>query len=125
MNVHTNAVRGYAQSSAPTRTPRASEYSVIARITHQMRSAAAQGKSGFPELASALHDNRRLWTTLAVDVADSDNPLPADLRSRIIYLAEFTHLHTSKVLNGRANVRPLLEINAAILRGLNTERPAT
>ncbi|MCH2093603.1 MAG: flagellar biosynthesis regulator FlaF [Rhodobacteraceae bacterium] len=124
MNVHTNALRGYSQSFAPTRTPRATEYSVIAQITHRMRSAAVRGKIGFPALAEALHDNRRLWTTLAVDVADSANALPPDLRARIVYLAEFTHVHTGKVLNGQATVKPLLEINAAILRGLNSESPA-
>jgi flagellar protein FlaF len=72
----------------------------------------------FPKLAEALHENRVLWTALASDVAGEANQLPAELRARIFYLAEFTLLHTSKVLAKQASAVPLLDINAAILRGL-------
>lgn len=121
MNAHTNALRGYAQSANPTRTPRAAEYSIIAQVTHRMRQAAMRGKPGFKDLAGAIYDNRRLWTALAVDVADEKNPLPAELRARVIFLSEFTNAHSRKVLNREANVVPLLQINAAILKGLSQE----
>jgi flagellar protein FlaF len=94
------------------------EYDVIARITHRLKDAAQQGKLGFAALAEAIHENRSLWTYLAVSVADDDNELPQQLRAQIFYLAEFTRQHSSKVLKGEASVRPLLEVNTAILRGL-------
>jgi flagellar protein FlaF len=56
---------------------------------------------------------------MAVDVADKDNSLPSSLRAQIFYLAEFTELHSSKVINEDANVDVLIEINTAVLRGLN------
>jgi len=119
VNAQALARRAYAQTTAPTRTPRSAEYEVIARMTHRLKSAAIESGSGLtPGLASALHDNRRMWTTLAADVAGKDNGLPAELRARLFYLAEFTRLHTSAVLAGKASVAPLLEINTAILRGL-------
>ncbi len=118
MTPNTLAQRAYAQASAPIRTPRGTEYDVIVRITHRLKSAAQKGKSGFNELAQALHTNRQLWTLLAADAAGSDNQLPAELRARILYLAEFTQLHSSKVLSGKVSVRPLLEINTAVLKGL-------
>lgn len=108
----------YGRSSLPVRTNRGTEYAVFMRVTQRMKAAAEQGRAGFPALAAAIHDNRRLWTTLAADVADSGNALPPDLRARIFYLAEFSFLHGAKVLAGTADVRPLLEINAAIMRGL-------
>ncbi len=117
------AQRAYGQTSAPTRTPRNTEYDVFARITHRLISAARGGKKEFPALAKAINDNRRLWTTLATDVAGDGNALPDDLRARIFYLAEFTHAHSSKVLREGASVAPLIEVNAAIMRGLSNKAP--
>jgi len=55
------------------------------------------------------------------DVASPQNALPKDLRARIFYLAEFTAQHTRKVLRNEDTAVPLLEINAAILGGLQAE----
>lgn len=118
MNATSLAMRAYAQTTTATHTPRGTEYQVIARVTHRMKAAAQQGSAGFAALASAIADNRRLWTALAVDAAGAGNALPDDMRARIVFLAEFTHLHSRKVLTGAASPAPLLEVNAAILRGL-------
>ena len=115
------AKKAYSQASAPTRTAGKLEYDVIARITHKLKEAAKKGKKrGFPALVEAIHENRQLWTLLATMVADADNQLPKELRAQIFYLAEFTDHHSTKVLAGDANVRPLLEVNTAILRGLRS-----
>lgn len=119
MNAHTLAQRAYAQNARSTQTPRGTEYDLIGKVTHRIKAAAEAGPRSFPKLVEALYDNQRLWTTLAVDVADSGNALPPDLRARIFYLAEFVQQHTSQVLMKKAGIRPLLEINAAILRGLS------
>lgn len=118
MNAHTLAQRAYRDASETTRTPRSIEYEVIARITHRIRMHAKAGPMAYPKLVEALSDNRKLWTTLAVDVADADNGLPEDLRARIFYLAEFVQHQTQLVLARKARISPLLEVNAAILRGL-------
>ncbi len=120
MNAQSQAQRAYSAASAPTRTLRGTEYEAVARITHRLRSAQARGADGFEALVHALHDNKKLWSIFAVDVADAGNPLPSELKARLFYLAEFTHHHTSKVLARQASVAPLLEINTAILRGLRT-----
>ncbi|WP_121061447.1 flagellar biosynthesis regulator FlaF [Chachezhania antarctica] len=118
MNAQNLAQNGYSKAATQTRTPRGIEYEALARITHRLRQAEARGPEGFSELAAALHDNRRLWDIFAVDVAESSNPLPPDLRARIFYLAEFTQAHSSKVLAREASIIPLLDINTAIMRGL-------
>ncbi len=122
MTPQTLAQRAYAQSSAPTRTPRDTEYEAISKITHRLKTAAAKKASDFGEFVQALHENRRLWSVLATDVADADNALPNNLRARIFYLAEFTEQHSSQVLGNKATVEPLLEINMAVLRGLRQMR---
>ena len=118
MNIQTMARMAYADSAAPTRTDRGLEFDVFAKITRAIRAAEAKGKPGFNALAQAVLENRRLWTILASDVADPENPLPDGLRARILYLAEFTYLHSSKVLNREGSAQVLVEINAAIMRGL-------
>ena len=114
------AKRAYGQAGSPTKSVGKLEYDVIARVTHKLKKAAMQGKRGFPLLAEAIHENRALWRILAIDVAGNDNGLPDQLRAQIVYLQEFTNHHSTKVLAGDANVRPLLEVNTAILRGLRS-----
>ena len=86
-----------------------------------MKEFAAQGRAGFNGLATAIHDNRRLWTLLAGDVADEGNTLPQGLRAQIFYLAEFTLHHSPKVLDGSASADVLVEINTAVMRGLRQQ----
>ncbi|MDQ2090550.1 flagellar biosynthesis regulator FlaF [Marimonas arenosa] len=121
----TQAKSAYARGAMPIRTDRGTEYELFARITHKMRAAAARGQAGFAALAEALHNNRQLWTMLAADVADGDNALSKDLRARIFYLAEFTHDYSGKVLSKGASIAPLVEINAAMMRGLRGTGPKT
>lgn len=118
MNAVDMAQRAYGVNAAPVRTNRSTEYAVFSRITHNLKSAAKSGQSGFADLAGALHDNRRLWSILASEVSQDANALPVDLRAQIFYLAEYVNSHSRRVLKGEASADALLEINTAIMRGL-------
>lgn len=119
MKAQLQAQVAYSTVQSPAlRTPRRIEYELFASITTQMR-AAADDPAMYPALVAALHRNRRLWTTLAADVADDQNALPKDLRARLFYLAEFTQEHTRKVLTGGEDVGVLIDINTAVMRGLS------
>ena len=118
MTMTATARSAYSAPGAPVRTPRSTEYDAIARITARMKAAQDNAATGFAQLAAALHDNRRLWTVLATDVAGAGNALPEALRARLIYLAEFTDQHSRRVLAGEADAGPLIEINTAVMRGL-------
>ncbi|MBE1285496.1 MAG: flagellar biosynthesis regulator FlaF [Rhodobacteraceae bacterium] len=120
MNASFNARRGYAAASRPTKTPKNIEYDVIAQITHRIREASNEGTTGFVSLVEALHDNRKLWDIFAVEMVDKNNPLPPDLKARLSYLADFTRIHTGKVLANEEPVDPLIEVNTAIMRGLRS-----
>ncbi|WP_338549690.1 flagellar biosynthesis regulator FlaF [Roseovarius phycicola] len=113
-----NAQTAYRDQTQSVKTPKETEFEAFARITSRLKQASALGKSGFKELAAALHDNRRLWTLLASDVADQSNALSPDLRARILYLSEFTRQHSTQVLKQSEPVDPLIEINSAMMRGL-------
>lgn len=118
MNASQLAQAAYAPTAAPIRTDRGTEYQAFAQITARIRAAHQKGRSGFGDLVLALHENRRLWTLLASDVASQNNTLPERLRAQIFYLAEFTQAHTSKVLAKTASPLALVEINTAMMRGL-------
>jgi flagellar protein FlaF len=117
------AKRAYVTHAAPIRTHRGTEYEAISRVTRALVAARDAGPTGFARLVQALHENRRLWTTLAVSVADRENRLPADLRARIVYLAQFSMMHGSRVLRREASADALIEINTAVMRGLSGGGP--
>ena len=118
MNAILNAQNAYRRDAQPIRTHRGTEYEAFVHVTGHLKSSATLG---FAELAAAIHDNRKLWTILAADVATPDNALPDDLRARILYLAEFTRIHSSQVLSSRASPEPLIDVNTAIMRGLRAQ----
>ncbi|MGR3621150.1 flagellar biosynthesis regulator FlaF [Pseudophaeobacter sp.] len=125
MNALLKAKSAYSAAKAPTRTTKDREYDVIARATHGLAAAHKtaslnKGPESFSILADALHKNRKMWTIFEVDLAAKENDLPQDVKENLFYLAEFTRQHTSKVLSRKANVRPLIEVNMAIMRGLRS-----
>lgn len=108
----------YAQSAQWTGTPRSVEYRLFARVTRQLEAAKERSGERFSELAQAIYDNDRLWTALAADVADNGNGLPKELRSKLLYLFEFTRKHGRKVMRGAASPSILIDINTAVMRGI-------
>lgn len=121
MHAHQLAHGAYASSNAAIRSAGQIEYEAFSRVTHRL--AAAAREEDFVGLASALHDNRRLWDLLSVQVADPANALDDSLRARLLYLAEFVREHSSKVLAQDATPDVLTEINTSIMQGLR-EGPA-
>ena len=107
----------YAQAATPIRTDRGTEFELFVRITRALRNASTE-RVDFKQLSQAILENRRLWNTLAADLAESDNPYPDELKGMILNLANFTEPHSSKVLAGKATTDTLVEINTAMMRGL-------
>jgi flagellar protein FlaF len=122
------AQRAYGAAARPLRTARGTEYEIFAEVTAALAQAGrapspeeegdfAARSRRFAALVDAVHRNRRLWTTLAADVASPGNALPPELRARLFYLAEFTDAHSRAVLRG-ADVTPLVDVNRAVMAGL-------
>ena len=107
-------------AAAPLRTPRGSEYAAFERITARLSRAAAPD-APMPLRAAAVHDNRRLWTTLATDLAAADDGLPQALRAQLFYLAEFSLLQSRAALRDAEALAALVDVNRAVMRGLAGE----
>lgn len=125
MNVIEQARQAYSPAQTHLRTDRSTEARLFSQINARLQAAARDLPRKHGSLVEALHDNRQFWTLLAVDVADKNNVLPQSLRAQIFYLAEFTMTHTSKVLRGDATPDALVEINRAMIAGLNGEGART
>ncbi|WP_332870139.1 flagellar biosynthesis regulator FlaF [Roseovarius salinarum] len=119
-----SAQQAYGQAGRSTRTPRATEYEAFARVTRRLQQAENGPRTTFGDLAAAVHDNRRLWSILAADLAGHGNGLPEELRARLLSLARFTDDHSARVLGGTASASVLIEVNTAVMQGLR-DRGAT
>jgi flagellar biosynthesis activator protein FlaF len=104
VETYQTAQRTYARPQAPVRTPRSIEYDLIARTTQRLRAAWVNRKHDYSALVVALDDNTRVWMTLAMDVADPGNALPAQLRAQLFYLYEFTAAHSRRIREGDGSV---------------------
>jgi flagellar protein FlaF len=73
-------------------------------------------------LADGLRDtlwyNERIWMTMRNDLVESANGLSPDLKAGLISLAIWVENHTQGVMKGEKTVKPLLDINRSIIRGL-------
>ncbi|MBF9035241.1 flagellar biosynthesis regulator FlaF [Rhodobacterales bacterium HKCCE2091] len=115
------AQAAYSTTDSPVRTDRGTEHAAFEKVTSRLAAADAPG-AAFRVRAAAIQDNRRLWTILASDALDPENGLPPRLRAQIVYLYEFTQDHCRKALRNEASLRPLIEINTAVMRGLRGEK---
>lgn len=108
----------YTQNAQWTATPKSIEYKLFARVTRQLEAVKERSGKDFARMAQAIYDNKKLWTALAADLADKGNGLPGELRSKLLYLFEFTRQHSRKVMQGDAGVDVLIDINTAVMRGI-------
>lgn len=127
MNVAELARKKYGKNSIHSKSQRDTEYEVIARISHRLKTCTADREHNFPAFVAALSENQKLWSTLAEEVARSDNLLPPKLRADLFWLAEFVISETQKILidSDAVYVNTLIEINAAILHGLRRAEKKT
>ncbi|MBT8472564.1 MAG: flagellar biosynthesis regulator FlaF [Marinicaulis sp.] len=112
------ALKSYDNSNKSTGTDRATEYRALANVTRDLANADPSMLDYSSKLATALHRNMKLWTVLATDVADNENLLAPQIRSKLFYLAEFVRLHTSKIHAREADPQILIDINKNLMRGL-------
>lgn len=117
MSVSSLANTAYGANSVSARTERGTEHAAFETITARLIKAR-QPTASMALRAAALHDNRRLWTTLAVDLATPQNELPQGLRAQLFYLAEFSLLQSGKALEDVAALDALIDINRSVMRGL-------
>ncbi len=117
MNAAQQAHQSGAEPNGPVADPHQADLQRLSYVTAGL-SAALAAPDDFPRLAQALSDNRNLWVRLVIGVADETSGVPPSLRDQILSLFKFTWEHTSLVLRDKATAEVLVDINTALLRGL-------
>lgn len=112
------SLQAYQRVAARAETPREAEYRLFGQVTRALMDAAALPADDIKGRMDALDWNRRLWSALASDCADSGNQLPTELRASMISLSLWVGRHTSAVIRQEEEIEPLIEINRMIMQGL-------
>ena len=112
--MYQDAQAGYAQARKQTLSPRGAERALLLDLAGRL----GRKDQPFPDLADAVHRNVQLWTTLAVDLSEAKNPLPAALKASLISLSGFVLRHSGLVLREGADPTVLADLNRSIAAGL-------
>jgi flagellar protein FlaF len=110
-------ISAYQRAGELATSPRDNEYKAFAMVINRLNQA-----DNHAQLVEAVHLNNRLWSTLTADLSRPENPLPADLKARLISLALWTFRHSTKVMRGEAAADALVKLNREIMSGLGGER---
>ena len=122
------SISAYRKTMAQTEAPRQIERRLLSEATNQLREHIAfdmlqDSESKLDMMASGLKDaiwrNHQIWQALKVDLISSENSLPPTLRGTLISLALWVDRHSFAVLEGKQKIKPLIDINLSIIRGLN------
>lgn len=116
------SLTAYQRARTMTETPRATECRLMRQITGEMIAARDAGLSGVP-LTPVLFRNREVWNAFASACAARGNNLPDALRASIVSLGLWVDRYTSDVAAGRDEIDALIDVNRAIIQGLEQENP--
>jgi flagellar protein FlaF len=114
------SISAYRRQKESAETPRELESRAFAIVIGKLTDAKTTGGRA---LVDACFLNTQLWTALTVDLSLADNPLPDDLKARLISIAIWVQRYTPQAMAG-ASLDPLISVNRNILDGLSTKPPS-
>lgn len=112
------SLRAYQTAATRTESPRETEYRLFGQVTRALQHASTVDASDLATRIDALDWNRRLWSALASDCAQSANGLDDSLRAQIISISLFVNRHSSEVMRGQGEFDDLIDINRMVMQGL-------
>lgn len=113
----------YTKPARVTMSDRSNEADLFRQSIADLRQVAASKESLNGENAEKLSRNLQFWDMLSVDLMSPQNALPDELKNSLIDLGKFVRQHTLGLYAGRGEVDVLIDINVAILDGLNAGTP--
>lgn len=120
--MQTLASKAYGQTQHRIAGDRDIEYALFAQITEALENVSTNAVEGAAARVDAISRNLSLWTILATDLLSPGNALPADMKNRLLILAEFVRRESMKRLSDDGELNPLVEINRTVMSGLIPDR---
>ena len=115
----TQAKNLYGNPARATMSDRSNEADLFRQSIAELRQVANAEKTLTGENAEKLSRNLNLWDTLCVDLLSPGNDLPDEIKNSLVDLGKFVRQQTLGIYAGRGNVDVLIDINMAILGGLD------
>ncbi|SRR5690606_22713457 len=120
------SIVAYQKSAQRTETPTDREIRAFSRVIALLEAA---DRSNPLTVIPAVYENDRLWTVLQAELVAPDNALPPQLRASLLSLSIWAQRHGAAVIEGKADLQPLIDVNKQIAAGLMAQRrtaaPAT
>jgi flagellar protein FlaF len=120
-----SAAQTYKSVSRQTSNPRELEASLLLQAAARLQSVCDSWENIAPKDVRAMLDeallyNRKLWSVFLGDIAESDHPMPHELRQNVANIGLFVMNHTVTVMNDPKPERlgSLININREIAAGL-------
>lgn len=115
----TQAKNLYGNPARATRSDRSNEADLFRQSIAELRNVANSLITLTGDNAEKLSRNLHLWDTLCVDLLSPGNELPDEIKNSLVDLGKFVRQHTLGLYAGRGSVGVLIDINMAILGGLD------
>lgn len=115
----TQAKNLYGNPARMTMSDRSNEADLFRSSILELRQVAASEHILTGTNAEKLSRNLQLWDALSVDLLSPENALPDELKNSLIDLGKFVRQHTLGLYSGQGSVDVLIDINVAILGGLD------
>lgn len=113
------SISSYQQRAATQETPQSLELRAFGFVTQGLRQASTS-----PDPTArirALHRNHQLWLTLVSDLATPENPLPDELKGRLITLGMWSMRYSLRAMEEDIPVDPLIDVNTEIAGGISDQ----
>jgi flagellar protein FlaF len=112
-----NGYAAYGRVQNTTEEPRRIEFRLLAQVTGALRAAQAE-LDNRPKLYNALIWNKKVWDAFMADLVDERNQLPGETRKSLLQLGAWVSKQTFAVMDGKAKVDALIEVNSNVMEGL-------
>lgn len=109
------SVAAYQQANLQSEDPKQTEYRIFALFTRALEEAEQKSPQA---VVKAVADNRQLWITLQMDLADDGNSLPVEVKAQLLSLAIWVNRYSPDAMKGKAPLTPLINVNKNIMEGL-------
>lgn len=114
--MQTLAQQAYGNVQSRTASDKEIEQALMAQITAELEELAAQEKPDRAKWYAAVSRNLKMWTIFASDLSNENNGLPDDLKSQILYLADFVSQQSRALFaKSEGELTDLISINNILL----------
>ena len=110
----------YSNIQAKTETSQQIEYRLLAQVTAAMRKAQEETATLQDRLNAVLW-NEKVWNAFLCDLSETGNTLPDQLKNSLIQLARWVVCETALVIEGKAELTAMINVNRQIMEGLQDQ----